>query len=177
MPGRGAGERLGFACHGGTSKNCLRACAHHRARMAGRDILSLGRRRFGPRVIPLPRKLLCCFFDPCDYCCRRSVGRKDRVSPADPFKCFHRGPRFRNTPGPWRHRLRLLTGEYQSALYVTALQTLQRVVLEAGDRHGVVLLYLRHIHFCRAHQAPHHSCSLSTTAMPRSFCSMRFDRE
>jgi hypothetical protein len=25
------------------------------------------------------------------------------------------------------------------------------VVLEAGDRHGVVLHHLRHIHFCRAH--------------------------
>src|SRR5215510_13205304 len=84
-----------------------------------------------------------------------SLGRKDCVSPSDPFERFHRCPRFHNalllTPVAWRNGLRLLTGEHQSALYVTALQTLQGVVLEAGDRHGVVLHHLRHMHFCRAH--------------------------
>ena len=74
---------------------------------------------------------------------------------SDSFERFHWCPRLDNalglTPLAWRNRLRLLTGEHQSALYITALQTLQRVVLEARDRHGAVLLYLRHIHFCRAY--------------------------
>jgi hypothetical protein len=120
-------------------------------------------------VIPLPSKLRGYFFYPCDSCCRCSVGcssgRKGCVSPSDPFERFHRCPRFDNallpTPKAWQNGLRLLTCERQSALYVTALQTLQRVVLEAGDRHGVVLHHLRHIHFCRAHQASHCNCSLS----------------
>src|SRR5262245_33484651 len=77
------------------------------------------------------------------------------VSPSHPFERFHRGPRFDNalllTPVAWRNGLGLLTGEHQSALYVTALQTFQGMVLEAGDRHGVVLHHLRHIHFRRAH--------------------------
>jgi hypothetical protein len=129
-------------------------------------LLPFGRRRFRwrslPRrdeVIPLPSKPRGYFFDPCDRCCRCSVGcspgRKGCVSPSHPFERFHRCPRFDNallvTPVAWRNGLRLLTGEHQSALYVTALQTLQGVVLEAGDRHGVVLHHLRHIHFCRAH--------------------------
>ena len=72
------------------------------------------------------------------------------------LRTFKRGcPRFHDalllTPKARRNGLRLLTGEHQSALYVTALQTLQRVVLEAGDRHGAGLHHLRHIHFCRAH--------------------------
>src|SRR6516162_11646829 len=84
-----------------------------------------------------------------------SLGRKGCVSPSHPFERFHRCPWFDNalllTPVAWRNGLGLLTGEHQSALYVTALQTFQGVVLEAGDRHGVVLHHLRHIHFRRAY--------------------------
>jgi hypothetical protein len=129
-------------------------------------LLSFGWRRFRwrrlPRwdeIIPLPSKLRGYFFDPYARCGRCSVGcslgRKGCVSPSHPFERFHRCPRFDNalllTPVAWRNGLGLLTGEHQSALYVTALQTFQGVVLEAGDRHGVVLRHLRHMHFCRAH--------------------------
>jgi hypothetical protein len=135
-------------------------------RAAKHVLLPLGRRRFRSRrlprrdkVIPLLGKLLGYFLDPCDRCCRCSVGCslgcKRCISPSDPFERFHRCPRFHDalllTPKARRNGLRLLTGEHQSALYVTALQTLQRVVLEAGDRHGAGLHHLRHIHFCRAH--------------------------
>jgi hypothetical protein len=78
-----------------------------------------------------------------------------RESASDFFECFPRCPGFHSplilTPLTWRNRLRLLMGEHPSPLYITALQTLQRVVLKARDRDGQVLLYLRHIHFCRAY--------------------------
>src|SRR5262249_27039915 len=98
-------------------------------------------------IIAPPSKLRGYFFDPCDRCCRCSVGcslrRKGCVSPSHPFERFHRCSRFHNAlllePEAWRNGLRLLTGEHQAALYVTALQTLRRMVLEAGDRHGAVL--------------------------------------
>src|SRR5262249_55477473 len=81
-------------------------------------------------AIPLPSKLRGYFFDPCDRCCRCSVGcspgRKGCISPSHPFERFHRCPRLDNalllTPVAWRSGLRLLRGELQSALYVTALQ-------------------------------------------------------
>src|SRR5262249_29595154 len=111
------------------------------------------------QVVPFSIKLRGDFFDSCDCRCRCSLRYslrcKGRMPASGSFERFHWCPRLHNaldlTPVAWRNGLRLLTGEYRSALYVTTLQTLQRVVLETGDRHGVVLLYLRHIHLCRAH--------------------------
>src|SRR5262245_26655595 len=94
--------------------------------------------------MPLPIKLRGDFFDCCHCCCRRSLGCsfrcKGRMPASGFFECFPRCPGFHSPlilmPLTWRNRLRLLTGEHPSPLYITALQTLQRVVLKARDRDG-----------------------------------------